>query len=284
MAETTYDRTKPQKRFTAAVSRGLRESAVLAIGAVALVMLFALLSYHREDAAFMSTGSGGHAVGNSIGPFGAWLSDILFFLFGKPAYLFPIMLGVACFVMFRHREEEEGRTRANTLVRIGGFTLMLFASCGLATLHWSPGFLRETAGGVVGQFIGGGLASNLNFLGATLFMLTAWMAGVSLAFGVSWLTIIDKLGAGIWNAIAWIKARRSVARDVAVGVEAKKARVEAAKVEEKRTATRVKPRIEAPAPVAEKSERVEKERQVPMFDAPKAGELPPLSLLDDPPA
>jgi S-DNA-T family DNA segregation ATPase FtsK/SpoIIIE len=38
----------------------------------------------------------------------------------------------------------------------------------------------------------------------------------------------------------------------------------------------VKPRIEAPAPVVEKSERVEKERQVPMFDAPKSGELPPL--------
>ena len=48
MAETTYDRTKPQKRFTAAVSRGLRESAVLAIGVIALVMLVALASYHRE--------------------------------------------------------------------------------------------------------------------------------------------------------------------------------------------------------------------------------------------
>jgi S-DNA-T family DNA segregation ATPase FtsK/SpoIIIE len=193
------------------------------------------------------------------------------------------MLGVACFVMFRHREEEEGSTRANTAVRIGGFTLMLFASCGLATLHWSAGLLRETAGGVVGQFIGNGLAANLNFLGATLFMLAAWMAGVSLAFGVSWLTIVDAVGAGIWNGISWIRARRSVARDVAVGVEAKKARVEAAKVEEKKAAARTRPRIEAPAPVMEKSERVEKERQVPLFDAPKAGSLPPLQLLDDPP-
>src|SRR5215207_9890822 len=205
MAETTYDRTKPQKRFTTAVSRGLRESAVLTIGVIALVMLFALVSYHRDDPAFSSTGGGDHAVGNLIGPFGAWLSDILLFLFGRPAYLFPIMLAVAGFVMFRHRGDEEGRTRANAAVRIGGFTLMLFASCGLATLHWSAGVLRESAGGVVGQFIGTGLAANLNFLGATLFMLAVWMAGVSLAFGVSWLTIIDRLGAGIWNSIAWIK-------------------------------------------------------------------------------
>jgi S-DNA-T family DNA segregation ATPase FtsK/SpoIIIE len=110
------------------------------------------------------------------------------------------------------------------------------------------------------------------------------MIGVSLSFGVSWLTIVDRIGAGIWNFIGWIRARRSVARDVAVGVEAKKARVEAAKIEEKKAAVRVKPRIEAPAPVVEKSERVEKERQVPLFEASKAGSLPPLQLLDDPPA
>jgi S-DNA-T family DNA segregation ATPase FtsK/SpoIIIE len=284
LAETTYDRTKPAKRFTAAVSRGLRESAVLAIGVVALVLLVALLSYDPNDPGFSYTGSSEQAVANRIGRFGAWLSDTLFFLFGRPAYLFPIMLGVACFVMFRQREDEEGRTRANTAVRIGGFMLMLFASCGLATLHWSAEPLRQSAGGVLGQFIGNGLASNFNFLGATLFMLAALMAGISVAFGVSWLTIVDGIGAGIWNGIAWIRARRSVARDVAVGVEARKARVEAAKVEEKKAAARAKPRIEAPAPVVEKSERVEKERQVPLFDAPKSGELPPLKLLDDPPA
>jgi S-DNA-T family DNA segregation ATPase FtsK/SpoIIIE len=283
MAETTYDRTKAPKRFTAAVSRGLRESAVLAILALALVTLISLLTYHREDPAFSSTGGGDQDVGNGIGHFGALLSDILFFLFGRPAYLFPIMLGVACFVMFRQRDDEEGRTRANTAVRIGGFTLMLFASCGLATLHWSAGELRQTAGGVVGQFVGSGLAANLNYLGATLFMLAAWMAGVSLAFGVSWLTIVDKIGLAFWSGVGWLRARRSVARDVAVGVEAKKARVEAAKVEVQRSATRVKPRIEAPPATVEKSERAEKERQVPLFDAPKSGELPALKLLDDPP-
>src|ERR1043165_1099200 len=133
MAETTYDRTKPGKRFTAAVSR------------------VALASYNAGDPGFSSTGSAELGVQNRIGPFGAWLASLLFFLFGKPAYLFPIMLGVACFVMFRQPPEEEGRTRFNTAVRIGGFTLMLIASCGLATLHWSAGSLPASAGGVVGH-------------------------------------------------------------------------------------------------------------------------------------
>jgi S-DNA-T family DNA segregation ATPase FtsK/SpoIIIE len=282
LAETTYDRTKPAKRFTAAVSRGLRESAVLAIGLVALVMLIALLSYSSDDPGFSSTGNGEGGLRNFIGPLGAWLASLLLFLFGRPAYLFPIMLGVACFVMFRQSDEEDGRTRFNTAVRIGGFTLMLLASCGLATLHWDPAGLPASAGGVVGH-LGRWIESGMSFLGGTLVLLASWMAGVSLAFGVSWLTIVDKLGEGMWSAIGWIRARRSVARDVAAGVEAKKARVEAAKVEEKKAASRPKPRIEAPAPVVEKSERVEKERQVPMFDAPKSGSLPPLQLLDDPP-
>jgi S-DNA-T family DNA segregation ATPase FtsK/SpoIIIE len=282
LADTTYDRTKPQKRFTAAVSRGLRESAVIAIGVLSLVMLVALATYDAADPGFSSTGSGEHGVQNSIGPFGAWIASLLFFLFGKPAYLFPIMLGVACFVMFRQPHDEEGRTRFNTAVRIGGFTLMLIASCGLATLHWDAGSLPATAGGVVGH-IGKALESGLKFLGATLLLLAAWMAGVSLAFGVSWLTIVDRLGAALWGVIAWFRARRSTARDVAVGLEAKQKRFEAAKVEEKKVAARPKPRIDAPAAVVEKSERVEKERQVPMFDAPKSGELPALKLLDDPP-
>ncbi|TLY89443.1 MAG: cell division protein FtsK, partial [Gammaproteobacteria bacterium] len=47
--------------------------------------------------------------------------------------------------------------------------------------------------------------------------------------------------------------------------------------------TRAPPRIEPPLPMMEKSARVERERQVPLFDPPKASELPPLKLLDDPP-
>ena len=53
----------------------------------------------------------------------------------------------------------------------------------------------------MGQFVGQGLAGPLNFLGATLFMLAGWMAGVSLAFGISWLTIVDRIGLAFWSGI-----------------------------------------------------------------------------------
>ena len=266
--------------FSQAVARGLRESAIIALGVVALVMFVALATYSPNDRGFSSTTDSAE-VHNRIGPVGAWLADIFFFLFGRPAFLFPVMLGAACWVLFRRGQTES--SRMNTAVRIGGFVLVLTASCGLTTLHWMPGSMPQSAGGVVGSSIGGGLQHGLGFLGATLLMIAAWMAGLSIAFHVSWFTVMDRIGAVVWGGISWLRSRSSAAKDVAVGRERKQARKEAAKTEQKKTATRAPPRIEPPGPIVEKSERVEKERQVQLFEPVRANELPPLNLLDDPP-
>jgi S-DNA-T family DNA segregation ATPase FtsK/SpoIIIE len=264
------------------VARGLRESAVISLAVVALVLFAALATYSPRDPGFSFTGDAG-PIDNAIGPVGAWIADVLFFLFGRPAFLFPVLLGVSCWTLFRNRQKGEASSRANTVVRIGGFVLVLIASCGLTTLHWDAEPLRQSAGGVIGSLVGEGLASGLKFLGATLFLLAAWMAGLSLAFGVSWLTIIDRIGARVWQAVAWLRARSSEKRDVAEGKERKQARKEAVIVEQKKAATRAPPRIDTPPPPPAKSERVEKEKQVQLFEPTKAGELPPLKLLDDPP-
>jgi S-DNA-T family DNA segregation ATPase FtsK/SpoIIIE len=258
----------------------LRESAIITLAVVALVMFVALATYSRDDHGFFSTNDSAE-VHNRIGPGGAWLADIFFSLFGRPAFLFPVMLGAACWALFRRGQTES--SRINTAVRIGGFVLVLTASCGLTTLHWLPGSMPQTAGGVVGKAVGEGLKYGLGFLGATLLMIAAWMAGLSIAFHVSWFTVMDRVGAAVWDGVSWLRSRSSTAKDVAVGRERKQARKEAAKTEQKKTATRTPPRIEPPGPIVEKSDRVEKERQVQLFEPVRANELPPLNLLDDPP-
>jgi len=269
-------------RFTTAVSRGLRESAIIALAIVALVLFMALATYSPEDPGFSFTGSSG-AVHNRIGVIGAWVADVLFFLFGRPAFLFPLVLAAACWGLQRRLRTESGGSRANTMVRMLGFALVLVASCALTTLHWQPGVLRQSAGGVVGRLVGEGLAAGVDFLGATLLMIAAWMAGLSLAFGVSWLTVMDRLGTATWAGFGWLRARWSSSRDAAEGRERRQARKESVESAQKKSATRAPPRIEAPPAAVEKSARVERERQVPLFDPPKASELPPLKLLDDPP-
>ncbi len=281
LAETSAS-ARVTARFTSAVTRGLRESAIIALGIVALVLSMALLTYSPDDPGFSFTGNSA-PVHNRIGVIGAWLADVLFFLFGRPAFLFPLVLGAACWGLQRRMKAQVAASRANTLVRVAGFVLVLVASCGLTTLHWQPGALRQTAGGVVGSVVGEGLVAGLDFLGATLVMIAAWMAGLSLAFGVSWLTVMDRLGALTWAGIGRLRSRGAAARDAAEGRERRQARKEAMESEQKKSATRAPPRIEPPLPVLEKSARVERERQVPLFDPPQASELPPLKLLDDPP-
>jgi len=281
LAETQVQ-ARNGSRLTAAVSRALRESAVIALGIVALTLFMALVSYSPDDPGFSYTGSAA-PIHNRIGVAGAWLADVLFFLFGWPAFLLPVVLALAAWGLQR-RVQGVSVSRMNTAVRAAGFLLLLAASCGLTTLHWQAGVLRQTAGGVVGGLVGRGLAAWLDFLGATLLLLAAWMAGVSVAFHVSWLQVMDRLGALTWATIGWVRARWLSRRDVAEGRERRQARKEAVESEQKKSATRAPPRIEPPLPVVEKSARVERERQVPLFDPPKANELPPLKLLDDPPA
>jgi S-DNA-T family DNA segregation ATPase FtsK/SpoIIIE len=266
----------------ALVTRGLRESALWIFGALALILFVALASYDRADPAFSSTGQQG-PVTNLIGPFGAWLADLFFVLFGGPAYLFPLMLGFAGWVLYRERTGLGALDRRSMGFRGLGFALALASSCGLATLHFSAGSLPNTAGGVVGTLVGDGLAAALSFLGATLLLLAVWLASVSLCTGVSWVDVMDRIGHGALAGLTWVRDRMATARDMKAGREVKLARQEVVRVEQKKAADRKPPKIESPAPKVEKSERVEKERQVAMFESGGDAELPELSLLDDAP-
>jgi len=188
-------------------------------------------------------------------------------------------------LVYRNRTDQlQPASRLNLLVRLGGFVLLLACSCGLASLHWEAGALRETAGGVLGQLVGLGLARGMKDLGATLLLLAGWIAGLAVAFHVSVLDVIDRVGRGFWQGVNWIRARISARREVAEGQERKRDRQEVTRSEQKKKSVpRVMPVIEQPAPAVQKSERAQRERQVTLFDPPKAGELPPMQLLDDPP-
>ncbi len=280
MAESTAQ-NRVSLRVSAAVARGLRESGAIVLAILALVLCVALLSFDPSDPGFSSTGEGA-SVHNRIGPVGAWFADALFFLFGRPAYLLPVILAVAAWHVMRSRADSTRTSHLSLAVRIAGFLLVLVASCALAALHWSTGDLPQGAGGVVGSAAGGALASGLKLLGATLLLLAAWLAGAAVAFGVSWFAVMDRVGAWTWDALRWARERLFTAREMKSGRSAKLERKEALQAEHRRAAPRVAPRIEAPAPTSPKSERAEKERQVPLFDPPQATELPPLDLLDDP--
>jgi S-DNA-T family DNA segregation ATPase FtsK/SpoIIIE len=267
----------------------VRESALWVFGALSLIMLIALMTYHPDDPGFSHTGSGSSTLHNQVGTAGAWFADIAFYLFGMPAYLFPAMMMVAGWMLFSARLSDEPLGRPLILSRIGGFLLALLTSCGLASLHFHDPSLRESAGGILGQLVGLGLESALGLLGATLLMLALWLASISLFTGVSWLNIMDWIGRRILRGVDGVYAVAGRLQDRIKSRQVQKERQEVVRVKREKVERRVKsikkPRIEPAFKAPEKSKRAEKERQVNLFDTPAvAGELPPLSLLDDPAA
>ena len=264
--------------------RGLREAALYLFGAVALYLLIALYSYHPADPGWSSVGRAA-GVANLGGRVGAWFADIFLYLFGHMAYLFPVMVAYSGWLLFRGRnEEEEAQNHTELALRGAGFILTVMAGAGLAFLHfdYSDVALPLNAGGILGDVVGRSLVGSFSFLGATLFLLALFLTGVTLFTGLSWLWVMDVVGAWTLRLATWLRRLLPQLNEFLAARQARQQREQVVKTETAKVAKRPPPRIE---PVIKQvpvlSERVEKEKQVPLFE-PTAGEggLPPLALLD----
>jgi len=271
----------PTSKLSEQVAKTLREGALWVFVAFSLILWYALFTYDPADPGFSQAGSSAD-INNGVGRIGAFIADFLFHLFGRPAYLFTVMVFYFGWMIFREHKARETFTRADFTLRFIGFLIALLTSCGLATLHFSPAGFNETAGGIVGQIVGTNLASLMKLLGASVFLFFLWVAAISVFLGISWLSVMDRLGH--WCLVGYEKAQVKLGelRDKAEGKRQLALRQDVFAKEKKRTAGRAPPKIEPTMAPLEPSERAEKERQVPLFDPPSAGELPPLSLLDDP--
>jgi S-DNA-T family DNA segregation ATPase FtsK/SpoIIIE len=269
--------------LTHQVNRGLREGALLILGALAIFLLVSLASYHTADPGWSNSGEVVR-INNAGGLIGAWLADVLLYLLGYLAYLFPIMVGYSGWLVYRGLTPAGGIDLHVLAVRWAGFLLTVGAGCGLATLESGgyQGQLPAGAGGVLGNVIGNGLVEVVSPVGATLFLLALFLTGITLFTGISWLVVMDFIG-----KYTLILADRvaETAGQIPEQLAARRARTERKEViranqtrEAKRKPVRIEPVIQQPRP----SERIERERQVPLFDPPANSELPPLSLLDEP--
>ncbi|MEX3606663.1 MAG: DNA translocase FtsK 4TM domain-containing protein [Burkholderia sp.] len=256
--------------------------------AVFAFLLMALLSYSRRDSSWTHAVQIAH-ISNWAGCVGAWTADILLLLFGISAYWLVVLL--ACRVAANYRRitrhgafDEEAPARPIGWLTDGfAFVLMMLVSDGIEALRmWSLKVpLPHAPGGVVGEMVARGVSHALGFTGGTLFLLIGLAIGLSLYFRFSWLSVCERVGEAIINAFTLAKLRREAERDRKLGQAAAvrregKVEEERVRIEEHELVTIV-PSIVTPA----KSERVERERQVPLFtDLPGDSTLPVISLLD----
>jgi S-DNA-T family DNA segregation ATPase FtsK/SpoIIIE len=261
----------------------VREFWWFALLGLALYLALVLFTYHSGDPAW-SRSTGATSVRNAGGRLGAWIADVLLYAFGFSAYWWVVYCGVLVARGFRRIEGPARADRRGELVAAAGFAVVLASSCAIEAvrLHTLSAPLPYAPGGILGAVIGGALTQTIGFTGATLALLLAFAAGLSLFTGVSWLAVAERVGG--WTEALYLYLARAIEerRDRRAGAEAASRREEVVEESKKRLELHEPVRIEPPAPEIPKSARVEREKQVPLFEDLPDSLLPPLGLLDEP--
>ena len=260
----------------------LRESWWLAFLAAALYLSLVLLSFNKGDPGW-SHSTVAERVGNAGGLVGAYVADLLLFMFGVSAYWWVALCGALVLWSFRRIESVAAGDRRSYAVVLIGFVIVLLASCGVESLrlYTLTAALPGAPGGALGALVGNGLAGIAGFTGATLLLLLLLAAGLSLFTGISWLLIIESLGSGAERLYAFIVTKLQERADRKAGAQATVARGGAVEDNKKKIAAHEPVRIEPPRIEIPKSARVEREKQVPLFGDLPDTLLPPLKLLDE---
>ncbi|MDY0012857.1 MAG: DNA translocase FtsK 4TM domain-containing protein [Rhodocyclaceae bacterium] len=264
----------------------LQETRWLVLGVLSIYMALILAGYNKADPGW-SHATRAASVSNPGGRFGAWLADLLLYLFGVSAWWWVIFCGFGLVWGFHRVARDFRADRRSLVVAAAGLLVVLVASATLEALrfHSSAAMLPLAPGGLVGMELGLLISRYLGFTGGTLLLLALLASGLSLASGISWLAAAERVGYGLERLWLGLEGAFHTWRDRQVGKEIAQQRE--AVVETKRRKAEVAPpapvRIEPAVVEVAKSERVEKERQQALFAA-EAGEglLPPLALLDAP--
>jgi DNA segregation ATPase FtsK/SpoIIIE, S-DNA-T family len=267
------------------MQRLVREGTLIVYFLLALFLLIALFSYSPNDPGFTTTGSG-DLINNSVGVYGAWIADILLHLLGYLAYSFPALLSYKVYTSFRESQLESAFSWPLFGLRSLGFVLLIISACGLATLHFEiTEDLSYLAGGVVGSLVIDLSTPVLAALGSTLLLFAIFLFGLTITATISWLKVIDRVGAWTISSSSWIVIKFQKWIDNKKQDRATKERLETRKkvldIHIEKEKKRVPPTIKALSKKKlTKSLRVEKERQGTLFTASSIKELPAIGLLD----
>ncbi|MGK8436409.1 DNA translocase FtsK [Ectopseudomonas hydrolytica] len=293
----------------------LKEGALIALGAMCLYLLMALLTYNAADPAWDNSVQVERII-NAGGSIGAWLSSALFGALGYFAYIFPLLLGIKTWQVFRTRNQPWHWNGWLFSWHSIGLVFLILSGAALGDIHFGAAAgMQGSGGGMLGASLGDLAVHALNVQGSTLLFLALFLFGLTVFTDLSWFRVMDLTGkitldlielihgaiTGWWSARSERKQMVAQLRElddrvIEVAAPVVSDRREQAKVKErliereeslsKHMSEREKrpaPVITPPAPpkAAEPSKRVLKEKQAPLFvDTAIEGSLPPISILD----
>jgi len=264
----------------------LQESRWIALVAVAAFLSLSLWGFHRADPGWS------HAVSTSMlhnpaGRGGAWLADLLLYIFGLSAWWWVVLMLAMVWWGYRRLDGFRHADRRPLYIALAGFLLLIVSSSSLEALRFYSldAQLPLAPGGILGKGLGGLGVRYFGYTGATLALIALWALGWSIFSGMSWLSAAERFGTLLERLVFGTRNLIDSWKDRRIGREVAREREAVVEDEKKREEAREPIIIQAPPPElpvpAKVEKRIERERQTPLFpEAVVGGMLPPLHLLE----
>ncbi|HXE20512.1 DNA translocase FtsK [Castellaniella sp. UC4442_H9] len=269
----------------------LREARWILMAVVAVWLVLVLATWHKSDPGWSHSVYSGSTL-NWGGTFGAYVADLLLYLFGATAWLWVLWLGRRVAAGFYRLTRVVLPTKVPEILprvrwEVGiGFTLLFLGCMGIEALRlkaWGAA-LPAGAGGQLGRLLASSLAELMGAAGGTLLLLAFIVMGSSLFFGFSWLNISERIGLWLERSIRGALDVKNAWQDRRAGVTAQAERQELVETRQPQFVHEQPVRIEPSVTTVPRSPRVQQEKQQTLFTAREepdmVGRLPPLSLLD----
>lgn len=193
------------------ITKLVYESSWLIMVVLLFYLIIILFTYSCKDPNLFTISTSSR-LNNWGGYIGAWLADLLLFIFGISAWWWCVLL---LNVIWRNNPYVSTKLVSTQikfniyqeyLIRILGFIFLLIGSVSIEYLYSITIKILRIPGGILGRMISNIAQIWFGFTGSTLFLILFFILGISLFFQISWLTIIKCLIKFIKNNFFFIKS------------------------------------------------------------------------------
>jgi len=212
--------------------RLLDEARWFANAGAGILLALVLLTYDRADPGWSNSGPP-REIHNAGGRVGAWLADLLLYLFGASTWIWVGLIAALLWrgVLRMRTRELSARGLASPIdsdapyfawERWLGFALFFLGCVGLEShrLYSLKMPMPLAPGGVAGDLIADGLSLLLGPVGTTMVLLGLVAIGFSLLSGWSWFEIFERLGGVVERLVVLVLRAMAVREDRAIGYQA----------------------------------------------------------------
>jgi len=199
-------RQQPKAGLSDELKRRLREAGALLLLPLAVYLLVCLFSYDPHDPSWTNAGQLEHAR-NFGGTVGAYVADLLRWIFGLVAYCFPLLLLLLGVQVLRQRGQQPQHPWEPAL-RLVGFVFFFITGPALLYLNFAQEPVQpQGVGGIIGVWVGHAVLSAFGSTGAPLLLLALFLIAVTLATGLSWFGVMDWTGQAVLQLAGWLRGK-----------------------------------------------------------------------------